>query len=119
MASEDSDQLVPGFPSVHRLHDFDYLRKTSMGLVTTFRHELDTRSELLEVEPFGSTKWMLPEEWDDPFKQILSTTNDEAVEVFPVVVMPPVDVHLARSEELTEIVETRDAAYALSHDEIM
>jgi hypothetical protein len=47
---------------------------------------------------------MLPEERDDPFEQILSTTNDEAVEVFPVVVMPPVDVHLARSEELTEIV---------------
>ncbi len=63
--------------------------------------------ELLEVERFWQYEdRMLPEERDDSFKQIISTTNDETVEVFPVVVMPPVDVHLARSEELTEIVET-------------
>ena len=41
MASEDSDQLVPGFTAVHRLHDFDDLRKTTVCLVATRSHELD------------------------------------------------------------------------------
>ena len=119
MASEDSDQLVPGFPSVHRLHHFDDLRETAGRLVAPFGHLLDTRSKLLEVEPLGRSKRMLPEERDHPLQQILSTTNDVAVEVLPVVVMPPVDVHLPRSEELTQLVKTRDAARALRHHEVV
>ena len=50
MVSEDSDQLVPGFTPVHRLHDLDDLRQTLAGRVPTAGHELDARSELLEVE---------------------------------------------------------------------
>ena len=119
MASEDSDELVPGFPSVHRLHDLDDLRKTSVPLVATFGHELDARSELLEVEPFGSPKGMLPEERNDPFEQILATTNAVAVQVFPVVVVPPVHIHLARSKELPQLVETRDATRTLRHDKVV
>src|SRR2546427_11909930 len=80
MASEDSDELVPGFPSVHRLHDLDDLRKADVRLVATFGHQLDARSELLEVESLGRTKWILPKERNDPFEQILSTTNDVAVQ---------------------------------------
>src|SRR6266550_183382 len=109
MASEDSDEVVPGFLSVHRLHHFDDVRKTSAYPVPTSSHELDARSELLEIEPFGSTKRMLPEERDNPFKQILSTTDAVAVKVLSVVVVPPVDIHLSHSEELLQLVQTRDA----------
>ena len=119
MASEDSDQLVSGFAPVHRLHNFDDLRKTSLRLVATLRHELDTRSELLAVEPLCSTKWMLPEKRNDPFEQILATTNAVAVQVLAVVVTPPVDVHLSHSKELPKIVEARGAARALRDHEVM
>jgi len=119
MASEDSDQLVPGFPSVHRLHDLDDLRKTSVRLVATFGHELDARRKLLEVEPLRRTERILAEERDYPFKQILSTTNDITVEVFPVVVMPPVYIHPARSKELAQIVEAGNATRSLRHDEVV
>jgi len=119
MASEDSDQLVPGFPSVHRLHDLDDLRKTSVRLVATFGHELDARRKLLEVEPLRRTERILAEERDYPFKQILSTTNDITVEVLPVVVMPPVYIHPARSKELAQIVEAGNATRSLRHDEVV
>jgi hypothetical protein len=36
-----------------------------------------------------------------------------------VVVIPPIDVHLARSEELAELVKTPDATRALCHNEVM
>jgi hypothetical protein len=36
-----------------------------------------------------------------------------------VVVVPPIDVHLTRTEELAELVETVDATRALCHHEVM
>jgi hypothetical protein len=119
MASEDSDQLMPGFPSVHRLHDLGDLSKTLTSLVTILSHQFDAEGELLEVAPLGRTKRMLPEARNYPFEQILSTTNDVAMKVLPVVVMPPVDVHLSRSKELAQLMQTRDAACALRHHEVM
>ena len=62
---------------------------------------------------------MLPEERDDPPEQVGSSMNGVAVQVLPVVVVPPVDVHLSHSKELAELVETVDAARALRHDEVM
>ena len=100
MVSEDSDELVSGFTSIHRLHDLDDLQKTRVSLMSTAGHQLDARSELLEVVPLGCSKPMLPEERDDSLEQILSSMNRVAVEVLPVVVMPPVDVHLPHSKEL-------------------
>ena len=68
MVSEDSDQFVPGFTPVHRLHDLDDLRKSLAGLVLTAGHSLDARSELLEVTLFGGSQRMLPKERDDPLE---------------------------------------------------
>jgi hypothetical protein len=38
MASEDSDEIVPGFPSVHRLNDFDDLQQPTSGQMVTAGH---------------------------------------------------------------------------------
>ena len=100
MVSEDSDELVSGLSPVHRLHDLSDLSKTLMGLVPAVGQQLDTRGELLEVEPFRRSERMLLKEWDNPLEQISSATNRIAVQVLPVVVLPPVDVHLSHSEEL-------------------
>jgi hypothetical protein len=119
MVSEDSDELVSGFTPVHRLHDLGDLRKTLASPVMTVGHPLDTRSELLEVESFGCSQRMLPEERDDPLEQILPATNRVAVQVLPVVVRPPVDVHLPHSKELAQLLETPDATRALRHNEVV
>ncbi len=75
MVSEDSDELVPGFTSIHRLHDLDDLDKTRVSLVSTAGHQRDARSELLEVALLGCSKRMHPEERDDPIDQILPSMN--------------------------------------------
>ena len=90
-----------------------------MGLMETVSHQLDTEGELLEVALLDGSKRMLPKERNDPFEQILSTTNDVAMKVLPVVVMPPVDVHLPHSKELPEVVEAHDARGALRHHEVV
>ncbi len=92
---------MSGFTPIHRLHDLDDLDKTLMSLMSTAGHQLDARSELLEVVLLGCPKRMLPEERDNPIEQVLPSMNGVAVEVLPVIVMPPVDVHLSHSEELT------------------
>jgi len=119
MASEDSDELVSGFSSIHRRHDLRDLRKTFICLVAALFHQLDAVRELLEFEPFGGAEWMPPEERDHPLQQILTTTHGVAVKVFSVIVRAPIDVHLPRSEELAEFVEAVDATRALRYHEIM
>jgi hypothetical protein len=119
MASEDSGQLVPGFPPIHRLHDFGDLHQTVKGQVATVSHELHAICELLEVTPLGSPQGMPPEEGNHLLKQILPSTNGVAMQVLPMVVRPPVDVHLSRSEELAELVEAGDATRALRYHEIV
>ena len=57
-----------GLRPVHRLHDLDDFNKTRVSLVSTAGHQLDARSELLEVVPLGCPKRMLPEERDDPVR---------------------------------------------------
>ena len=85
--------------------DLDDVGKTCTGQVMTGRHHLDARSELLEVEPFRERSGLRPEERNDMVKQILSRVHGVEMHVLPVVVTPPVDVHLPYSEELTEPVE--------------
>ena len=62
---------------------------------------------------------MLLKERNDPLQQVIATTDDVAVEVFSVVVRPPIDVHPTYAEELAELVEAVDAACALCHHEVM
>ena len=68
MASEDSDELVPGFSSIHRLHDLDDVGQTVACEVMAAGHHLDTRRELLEIEALRGPERILPEERDDPPK---------------------------------------------------
>ena len=49
MASEDSDQIVSGLPSVHRLCDLGDLDETFDRLVTAGSDELDASYELVEA----------------------------------------------------------------------
>src|SRR6185503_14075951 len=47
MVSEDSDQLFPGFPAVHRLSDLQQIGQPMWGRVPTFVDQLNTSGELL------------------------------------------------------------------------
>ena len=81
--------------------------------------ELDAIRELLEVETLRRSKRMSPEIRNDHSQEILALSNHVAVQMFPVIVQPPVDDHLSDSEELTKLVETVDARGALRHYELV
>ena len=68
IVSEDSDELVPGFPPVHRLHDLNDVRKTRVSLVVIDSHQLDARRELLEITTLRCSKRMVSKERDDSFE---------------------------------------------------
>jgi hypothetical protein len=119
MASEDSDELVPGFTSIHRLRYLRDLRQTIESQVVTARNRVDTESELLEVESFRSPQRMPLEERNYRLLKIRPATNNVAVQVLAVVVIPPVRKYLPDSKELTELMETIDAACALCHRELV
>ncbi len=86
MVSEDSEQFTSGFSPIHGLDDLRDLHETLPGLVSIFCHEFDAVCELLEVEPLGCAKRMLPKERNDPIQQILSATYGVAKQVLPVIV---------------------------------
>jgi hypothetical protein len=59
------------------------------------------------------------EEGNDHVDQILPPSNRIAIQVLPVVVVPPVRKHTTHTEEVDELMETRDALRALRHSELM
>lgn len=58
---------------------------------------------------------MLPKERHDRLQQIASFADAKPVNVLPVVVVTPVNVHRADAEEICKQVEAIDALRALSH----
>ena len=104
MASEDSDQIVSGFPSIHRLRDLSDVDETGRRSMRTAGDKFDTSHELLEVFSLRAPKRMPLKERDDRLQQVRTASHDVAVQVLPVVVVPVVDDHLTHSKELTELV---------------
>ncbi len=114
MASEDSDELVPGLLPVHRLSDLHDLDETFCRPVSADGDELDAAGELFEVLLLRTLHRILPKERNDRLQQILTTTHGVAEHVLPVVVIPPVRDHITNTEELTKMFETRDTGSTLS-----
>ena len=119
MASEDSDQLMPGLLPIHGLSDLRDLCETFGRQVPAGGDELHAARELLEVQLLGAQHGMLSEERDDRSQEILAPSNDVAKQVFPVVVAPTVRDHSSNAEELTKCLEARDARGALGDRELV
>jgi hypothetical protein len=109
MASEDSDELVPGFASVHGLGDLHDLEETVGRLVTACRDQLNTPCESLEVDLLRAVHGMHAEERDHRLQQVRALAHDVAIQVLAMVVVTLVRDDLADAEVLTQFVETADA----------
>ena len=119
MASEDSDELVPGFLPVHRLGDLCDLDETFGRLVPADGDQLDAAGELLEILLLRAPHRIPLEERDDRLQEIRATTHGVAIHVLPVVVIPPIWEDVANTEVLTETLEARDAGGALRDRELV
>jgi len=100
MASEDSDELVPGFAAVHRLRYLNDVREPGRLQMSSFVHEFDAARELLEVQPLRRPKRIPLKERDDRFTQLKTISHDVLPQILLVVIVPPVDGEPTDPEEL-------------------
>ena len=116
MASEDSDQFVPGLLVIHGLRDSSDLDETAWRPVPTTRNHLHTRREPLEVLLLRTLQRMLAKKRNDPLREIRPLRHDVLAQVLPVIVLTPVDNDPSAPEELTELLEAVEALHPLRHD---
>ena len=119
MASEDSDEIVPGFSPVHLFGDLSDLDEPVHHKMAAGRDQLNTSGELLEVLLLRAQHRVLPEERNDRLQQIDASSHDVAVQMLAVIVKPLVLEHLTNTKELAELVQTRRATRALRDHELV
>src|SRR5215211_6519884 len=117
MASEDSDQVLPGFLVIHCLSDLRNLDQARHREMPTCGADLDAARKLLEVSPLRCTKRMLPKERDDDVEELVASANNESLQVLSVIVVAPIQRHRANLKEVAQLLEAPDATSALHHDE--
>ena len=62
---------------------------------------------------------MLPKERDNHFQQFHAPSHNVAMQVFFVVVVPPISQYLSHSEKLTKLMQTRKTSCALRDREFV
>jgi hypothetical protein len=119
MASEDSDQILPGLLAIHRLSDLGDVRQTPMGPMGTGRDHLDAADELLKVLLLRRMHRMRNEERNDRLDQIRTPPHNVAIQVFRVVVVSPIGDHASHAEEVHKLIEAGHALSALRNDKLV
>jgi hypothetical protein len=119
MASEDSDELVPRLSAIHRLNDLCDLHETVDGQVSTNSDELDAVRELEEVVTLCCPQRIHAKEGNDCPKKVTPPLHVIPIQIFAMVVMPPVDPDTADTEKALQLLQARQAARALHNDELV
>src|SRR4051794_31841650 len=119
MASEDSDQVVPGFLAVHGLSDFDDLDQPCRLQMPAGGDELQTAGECFEVVPLRSEERMLAEEWNNHLHKIRSTLDAVLQEILAMIVVPGISGDPSHSEEPLEVLQAGGARSTLRDSKAM
>ncbi len=119
MASEDSDQLMPGSSPVHRFDDLSDLDQTVDIKMPAVRYQAHAARELLKVTLLGRTEGVGLEERNYRPHEVFPAIHDELAQVLTMVVLALVNVDAANAEEASELLQCRPAADALRHDKPM
>ena len=75
MASEDSDELVPGLAPVHRHHHLHDLGETVVRQMFAGSDSFHAVRKLQEVESLVCLQRRPPEKRNDPIQQIVASTD--------------------------------------------
>ena len=116
MASEDSDQIMPGCLSVHRLDDFCDLHQTSDIEMSAVRDHPHAAHELRKVTLLRRPERVSLKERNNRSQKLRSSVHDELGQVLAVVVVAGGDVHPTNAKEALQLLQRRSAANALRHD---
>src|SRR5258708_7263007 len=119
MASEDSDQFLPGFLMVHCLHDCrDFGQSLDSEMVADCA-QINASPELGEIIALARSQRISHKERDDDLSEIISSANYVVPKILLVVVMSPIDIDRSNSEEFLELVQSRQTSGTLDHNKRM
>ena len=119
MASEDSDQVMPGFLAVHGLRDLDDLDQTLRGQVPADGDDLHAAGKSLKVVALRRHERVRLEKRNDHIQELRAILHAILQEVLAVVVMPCVSIDPADPKEAVKIFEAGAARFALRDSEAM
>ena len=117
MASEDSDQVVPGLLAIHGLSDLRDLNEPIGAQMSTRRHHLDAARKLLKVTLLRCTHRISPEERYYRLEEVRASLDQVVAEVFSMVVVALVHEYAPHSEEALQLFQAGHTPCALRHDE--
>ena len=106
MASEDSDQFLPWFLMVHRLHDCRDFSQSLCSEVVADCAQINASLELGEIIALARSQRISLEERDDDLSEIISSAYYVVPKIISVVVMSPIDIDRSNSEEFAELVQS-------------
>jgi hypothetical protein len=119
MASEDSDQFLSGFLAIHRLCKLGDVDEPAGAQMPSCLDDVQAPRESLEVILLSALEAIFPEERNDHFHEIPSTTHVVLNQMLTMVVVSPVHVQSADPEKALKLLEAGSTARTLRHDEPM
>src|SRR5580658_2367451 len=119
MASEDSDQVLPGCFPIHRFDDLSNLNQAVDIEMPSVRDQLHTACELLEVTLLRRPKRVILKERNYRPHKIISSVHDELAQVLSMVVLARIDVDPSHAKEALELLQCGPATDTLRHDKPM
>ena len=119
MASEDSDQVVPGFLAIHGLRNLCDRNEPVRAQMSAGRDQLEAARKRLEITLLRGAHRVLTKERNDRFVELRSTLHQVVAQVLAVIVVTLVDEDPSHPEELSELLEARHALLALRNGESM
>ena len=99
MASEDSDQFLPGCLPIHRFDDFCDFNETAGIKMPVVHDHSHAASELLKVSLLCRPKGMGLEERNYRSHEIFPSVHDELAQMLTMVVVALADVNTTHTEE--------------------
>ena len=114
MASEDSDQILPGFLMVHAFRDFSDLDQPRCRQMPAAMADIQTSSEAFEISLLRRAKRILMEERDDHLSEVIPSAHCVSMQVLLVIVIPSIDADGTNPKEALQIAQRTGAFGALN-----
>jgi hypothetical protein len=119
MASEDSDQVLPGCLPIHRFDDLSNLNQTFDIEMSIIRDQLHTACELLKVTLLRRPKRVILKERNYRPYKLIPAVHDELTQMLSMVILARVHIDPPDPKEALELLQRGPAADTLRHDKPM
>ena len=103
---------------VHGLRNVSDCDQALHREMATFDHQPDHAGKLVELTALSRSQWVHFEKRNDVVHKVIEGPDVEAVQIFPMVVMPTVPADMATPEESPQLVQNLHTPLPLDHSEL-